>query len=209
MVDLLPDCSQKSLADWLRRHPGVEVATRDRSRIYREGIAKGAPGAAQVADRWHLLRGLALGLEEFLLRKRPALGKADAPETGVGEGRLPGSIDDASTLSVRLGRPYESIEGTARKRHERLVERWRDIRRLHLAGASVKDIAEWVGTSRSTVYRYRELAEPRRAPCTGGGRAFWARTCPTSAGAGTRAAAAPSASTKRSARWASATAWTR
>jgi hypothetical protein len=33
----------------------------------------GAPGAAQVADRWHLLRGLVLGLEDFLMRKRPVL----------------------------------------------------------------------------------------------------------------------------------------
>ena len=49
VVDILPECSQDSLASWLRRHPGVEVATRDRSRIYREGIAKGAPEAAQVA----------------------------------------------------------------------------------------------------------------------------------------------------------------
>ena len=40
----------------------------------------------------------------------------------------------------------------------------RDIKRLHLAGASVKDIAEWVGTSQSTIYRYRELAEPPPRP---------------------------------------------
>jgi transposase len=33
-----------------------------------------------------------------------------------------------------------------------------------LAGAGVKDIAEWVGTSRSTVYRYRELSEPPPRP---------------------------------------------
>ena len=51
MVDLLPECSQESLSAWLERHPGVEVATRDRSRIYKEGIAKGAPKAVQVADR--------------------------------------------------------------------------------------------------------------------------------------------------------------
>ncbi|MBA3390774.1 MAG: ISL3 family transposase [Rubrobacter sp.] len=166
VVDLLPECSQESLANWLRQHPGVEVATRDRSRIYREGIAKGAPQAAQVADRWHLLHGLALGLEEFLLRKRPALGRAAALGTSGEEERLPGSIDegDVSTLPVRLGRPYGSVEGPAHKRHERLVERWKDIRRLHLAGASVKDIAEWVGTSQSTVYRFRELAEPPPRP---------------------------------------------
>ena len=33
VVDLLPECSQESLVSWLHRHPGVEVATRDRSRI--------------------------------------------------------------------------------------------------------------------------------------------------------------------------------
>ena len=165
VVDLLPECSQESFAAWLERHPGVEVATRDRSRIYREALTKGAPNAAQVADRWHLLHGLALGLEEFLLRKRTALDKAAAPVPGEGEGWLPGSIDDdASSLSIRLGRPYGSIEGPAQRRHERLVEQWKHIRRLHLAGARVKDIAEWVGTSQSTVYRYRELAEPPPRP---------------------------------------------
>lgn len=54
VVDLLPERSQESLVAWFRSHPGaaeVEVATRDRSNIYREGLAKGAPGAAHVADR--------------------------------------------------------------------------------------------------------------------------------------------------------------
>jgi transposase len=122
--------------------------------VCREGVNAGAPEGLQVADRWHLLRSLALALEEFLLRKRSALGEAATPRTGEAEERLP----------VRLGRPYGSIEGPAQKRHERLVERWRDIRRLHLAGASVKDIAERVGTSQRTVYRYRELAEAPPRP---------------------------------------------
>jgi transposase len=119
-----------------------------------------------VADRWHLLHSLALGLEEFLLHKRSTLGRAAATGTGEEEEeRLPGSIDDdVSGLPVRLGRPYGSVEGPAQKRHERLVERWKEILRLHLAGASAKDIAEWVGTSQSTVYRYRELAEPPPRP---------------------------------------------
>ncbi len=39
VVDLLPERSQESLVGWFERHPGVEVevATRDRSNIYREG----------------------------------------------------------------------------------------------------------------------------------------------------------------------------
>ncbi len=165
VLDLFEGHSVESIARWLGRHPGVEVVSSDRSHVCREGINAGAPKATQVADRWHLLRSLALGLEEFLLRKRTALGKAAATDTGEDEGRLPGYIGgDVSTLPVRLGRPYGSIEGPAQRRHERLVETWKDIRRLHLAGARVKDIAEWVGTSQSTVYRYRELAEPPPRP---------------------------------------------
>jgi hypothetical protein len=166
VVDLFEGHSVESIARWLGQHRGVEVVGRDRSNVCLEGVNAGAPDALQVADCWHLLHSLALGLEEFLLRKRSALGRAAAPGTGGEEERLPGSIGDdgVSSSSVRLGRPYGSIEGPAQKRHERLVERWEDIRRLHLAGARVKDIAEWGATSQSTVYRFREMAEPPPRP---------------------------------------------
>jgi transposase len=40
------------LSRWLREHPGVEVACRDGSLTYRQGIAGGAPEAVQVSDRF-------------------------------------------------------------------------------------------------------------------------------------------------------------
>ncbi|MEE1797172.1 ISL3 family transposase [Streptomyces sp. JV176] len=46
------------LSRWLREHPGVEVACRDGSLTYRQGIASGAPDAVQVSDRFHLWQGL-------------------------------------------------------------------------------------------------------------------------------------------------------
>lgn len=38
----------EQLSRWLREHPGVEVACRDGSLTYRQGVAGGAPGAVQV-----------------------------------------------------------------------------------------------------------------------------------------------------------------
>jgi hypothetical protein len=78
VVDLLAEHSVESLAKWLSEHPKIEVASRDRSHICREGLSAGAPQATQVADRWHLLRNLAERLDEFLGQKRPIL-KAAAP----------------------------------------------------------------------------------------------------------------------------------
>ena len=79
-VDLLPERSQDGLVAWLRRHPEIEFAARDRSHIYREALAKGAPNAVQVTDRWHLLHNLAHVLENFLLHKQPILQGGDAGE---------------------------------------------------------------------------------------------------------------------------------
>jgi transposase len=165
VVDLLPERSQESLVAWFGSHPatGVEVATRDRSNIYREGLAKGAPGATHVADRWHLLHNLTLTLEEYLLQQRPILRKAAAPEA------VPENEDDedfgCGPIMPNRPRNHErKIEEAARKRHERLVRQWEDIRRLYLAKADLRDICHQLGISARTVYRYKDLAEPPPRP---------------------------------------------
>src|SRR3954462_15516082 len=57
VLDLLPDRTAKTLADWLRGQPQIEVIARDRSTEYARGIGLGAPGATQVADRWRVTGG--------------------------------------------------------------------------------------------------------------------------------------------------------
>ncbi|MCA1837323.1 MAG: ISL3 family transposase [Actinobacteria bacterium] len=158
IVDLFEGHSKESIAQWLRQHPGVEVVSRDRSPVCREGINDGAPEAMQVADRWHLLHNLTQLLEEFLLHKRPALRDAvSGLETK--EAREAVDVPDP-TRTIRPGSWQASKEEATRQRHERLIEQWNDIRRLHLGGADVRFISRKLGISPRTVYRYKDLEEP-------------------------------------------------
>lgn len=79
-IDLLNDRMTETLADWLRRHPSVEIIARDRSGEYTRGSDLGAPQAQQVADRWHLLVNLREAFERLLDRLRPEL-RASLPVT--------------------------------------------------------------------------------------------------------------------------------
>lgn len=54
-IDLLEDATAESFAAWLEKHPTVEVVSRDRGTTFADGATRGAPGALQIADRWHLM----------------------------------------------------------------------------------------------------------------------------------------------------------
>ena len=68
VIDLLPDREAATLSAWLRAHPGVEAVSRDRSPTYAAGINEGAPGAVQVADRFHLLMNVREAIEKVVKR---------------------------------------------------------------------------------------------------------------------------------------------
>jgi hypothetical protein len=62
--------------DWLKRHPEVEVISRDRCGLYAQAARRGAPQAKQVADRFHIMQNLRQAIEEQMNLHGRATGRA-------------------------------------------------------------------------------------------------------------------------------------
>jgi transposase len=153
VVEVLPARNAEPLVDWLQAHPGVEIVSRDRAPAYAEAARKGAPQAVQVADRWHLIQNLVEALERCLLRFRTALKSA----AGVGDSIL-GPLPSPSEADLV---PWQQrAEAASQQRHASTVERYEQMRTLRDAGFTVLDIAQIVGSTRRTVYRYLALEGP-------------------------------------------------
>jgi len=73
VIDLLPDREAETLSNWLKRHNGIEVISRDRAPAYALGASIGAPKAVQVADRFHLVKNVQEVLEKLLMRQNRLL----------------------------------------------------------------------------------------------------------------------------------------
>jgi len=150
VVDLLPDRTAKTLADWLRDHPGVDIIARDRSTEYAKGIADGAPAARQVADRWHLLQNLYQALERLIghsyarLKALPELETRTShhtivPSSHVQRGRFPRSTGD---------------EEAKKASRDRQLARYKEIQRLRRKGRTIHQIAQQLDMHRATVRRH-------------------------------------------------------
>ncbi|MFD4319028.1 transposase [Streptomyces sp. NPDC058548] len=101
----------EQLSRWLREHPGVEVACRDGSLTYRQGITGGAPDAVQVSDRFHLWQGLSRRVQDIASAHRsclpaalPPAGKSDpAPGEATAGHRRPGRARPGAGVALRRG----------------------------------------------------------------------------------------------------------
>ena len=110
VVELLADRSAGTAADWFKRHPEIEVVSRDRAGLYADAARQGAPQARQVADRFHLLKNLRetverqLGRFEAPIRESAAPGRRRSRHAGANRDRTFNGCSEVATQDRLLRR---------------------------------------------------------------------------------------------------------
>jgi transposase len=154
-VDLLPDRTAETLAQWLHTHASIKIVARDRSGEYARGISAGAPQAQQVADRWHLLVNLREALEKLLDRLRPELTTCRLVKMPEKPGEIP---------MIRQRHRGRTEVAAREGRRARALALHETVHRLHQAGCPIGAIARQLNLSRTTVYRYLSMSSlPERS----------------------------------------------
>lgn len=158
VVDLLPDRTAESVAAWLTVHPTIQIVARDRSGIYADGAATGAPEAQQVADRFHLIANLSAAVERVLegRTRELILPAAAGPPTAEPVPSLP--VDEEPTTPQIL----------KQQRRQRRLDRYQQVAELRRQGYSKMAISRELCLSVKTVRRWLRADQfPERKPPTG------------------------------------------
>ena len=152
VVDLLPDRESATVADWLRDHPGTQIVSRDRASSYAEAARRAAPGAVQIADRWHLMNSLSEALRTALEPHRRILAQTS---------QLPDLTDPVPAPQLSAAPPT----ATKQKNRERRHTLYQQVKALVESGMSQSDVTRQLDVSLRTVQRWTQAGTfPERTP---------------------------------------------
>jgi transposase len=177
VIDLLPDRTVATATTWFKKHPDIQIVSRDRGSDYAAAATAGAPQALQVCDRWHLLRNLSEYVTTFLARMRAQIRKASQALTPP---RQKDPLADrckvereALDQTHQIGREERCsrktvLELTKAARAAQRLDQYQHVLELWEQGYSAYEIAPRVGISERTVRQWRthgiETRPRRRRP---------------------------------------------
>jgi transposase len=149
-IDLLEDRESQTIASWLKAQPQLEIISRDRGSSYAEGATEGAPGAVQVADRWHLLKNLGSALERFAARHSEHIKQA-------AKSAVQSRGDDYSSspkISMSSMLRDTTQERESNQRRQKRYDRYQKVMELYNQGVPQTAIARQLGMGTVTVNTY-------------------------------------------------------
>jgi transposase len=157
LIDMLPDREAETFADWLRAHPGIEVICRDRGGAYARAAREAAPGAVQVADRFHLWQDLAEAVEKTVLACLAAL---SPPSPAPDIAQTAGDLDPPAAAPGPPAEPdgFRDQHGRQRRLVARHRERYAAVQALRAQGCTIREIARRLGLARNTVLKFAQAA---------------------------------------------------
>lgn len=154
VIDLLPERSAESLAEWLTNNPSVSVISRDRCGLYAEGATAGTPEAQQVADRFHLIVNLSAAIERAL-EERSRMLELPAPAA-------PHKTDMATAETSANPTQQQKLQ---KQRRARRLERYQEVVKLYNEGHSQRAISQILQLQRKTIRRWLRSGQfPERKP---------------------------------------------
>ncbi len=145
-LELLQDREGKTLEDWLKAHPGIELLTRDRSFVYANAMTVACPQAVQVADRWHLLKNLSEQWERLLDSQRSLIHQTALEIQPTPSVQPP----DLSCVIAKLEQANVGEDLPQEKRYDK----YQQVKHLQEEGHSIRAIARHLAMSRRTVGKY-------------------------------------------------------
>jgi transposase len=147
-VDVLPDREQATVEQWLLAHPGAEVVCRDRGGAYAAAVRAAAPGAVQVADRWHIWHNLCEYAGKAVARHRECISSGSCACQGRPQHE---EQEQQQERPQEEGGAPAGLEAAVRERHAAVHE-------LRAAGKTQDQAAAVLGLSRQLTGRFWRAA---------------------------------------------------
>lgn len=146
VVDMLESRKTEDVAEWLKKYPEIEIVSRDGALSYENAITSSLPDAAQVSDRFHLLKNLTDYCKDFIKRSIPNIIKLKNDSIFTSENK----IEELNQNIVSVSEPKQ-ICNQNNKNKNKIIE---ETKELYRQSFSISHISRELKLDRKTVAKY-------------------------------------------------------